>query len=211
MKKEIYEQIIAKIQTYNGLDTESDKSEEQLDELVHFCCKLIIAAEVQEIEILEFFHEKLPEEVYSIFERNIEMNLTPYHELRFLRERETIEQKKVIKELFERTILVTDDLDGIEQELMLDKHEIDSTRKLLTTLRRSIVFSNLSSRLGSKLIREFFGFSFEVAEFTAQLYCDNREKIQYSALCARIANLEELLEPIEPILTVLNDVLQVTD
>ena len=208
MKKSICEEILVKIEAYRDNEDASPKKEDLFEEIIQLCVKLITMAGVEESEVKKYIQDHLKDKEYVDFEKAFEANLAPYHELTFLREREEAMQKDIVRILFDRTILVMDDLDGIEQELMLEKHEIITIRKLLTTLRRSIVLNNLSERLGTRLIREFFGLSQDVAEATSRLFCDNREKIQYSALCARIMNIEESMEPI---LQVLNDMLQPTD
>lgn len=141
-------------------------------------------------EVLETCREFVSEDDFADFEDKLKNEITPYLELMFIRQLSIEDQKILLSNVFNRTVMENDADVGFAEEVGISKHQMSSCRKLFNTLLRLAISDNLSERLLRIYVREVFCFCDEIAVFLIKLLLDNKSELQSIYILKHISMLE---------------------
>lgn len=168
----------------------------EVKEIVANIAKHIICGGVSEVDIKNYICEGFSDKVQKELLACLSTHLSPYYELSFLREMEFSYQTEIVTELFNRTILVSDLLDGLEAQFDLTTANLSSCKKMLNTVQHMHIVHNYSVQHTVMRITELFGFSQELAKYITHLFVQHHDKLQIICLLRHLASIERKLDPI---------------
>lgn len=152
--------------------------------------------------IQEFDNELFVNEIIDYMSTRI----TPFIEMKYLRDLNQKNFEEVISYLFNNLILQNEDLELIIEHTNLEKRNIMYAKKLLNTLLNWVIIKRYTKLKFNKSSYKLFRFNEDKCDFLWELYLKNNEKLVQIALLDGLIVLESIRNNTNALLSVFDNI-----
>lgn len=152
--------------------------------------------------IQEFDNELFVNEIIDYMSTRI----TPFIEMKYLRDLNQKNFEEVISYLFNNLILQNEDLELIIEHTNLEKRNIMYAKKLLNTLLNWVIIKRYTKLKFNKSSYKLFRFNEDKCDFLWELYLKNKEKLVQIALLDSLIVLESIRNNTNALLSVFDNI-----